>query len=85
MGITILGLVAASLTTFAFLPQIVKVWRSKSAQDISMSWLITFSSGIFLWLVYGLILGQLPIIMANATTLGLTLVILYFKFKYQSK
>lgn len=83
MGITLLGMVAGAMTTIAFLPQLFKVWRSKSAKDISMSWLVIFSSGVFLWLIYGLLLGQLPIVLANAVTLSLTGVILGFKLKYR--
>lgn len=82
MGITLLGMIAGTLTTIAFLPQLLKVWRSKSAKDISMTWLITFSGGVLLWLIYGLLLRQLPIVLANAVTLGLTGIILGFKFKY---
>ncbi len=83
MGITLLGMIAGTLTTIAFLPQLFKVWRSKSAKDISLTWLVTFSSGVLLWLIYGLLLGQLPIVLANAVTLGLTCVILGFKLKYR--
>jgi MtN3 and saliva related transmembrane protein len=83
LGITLLGITAGTLTTIAFLPQLFKVWRSKSAKDISMTWLITFNSGVLLWLIYGLLLGQLPIVLANAVTLGLTWVILGFKLKYR--
>ena len=83
MGITLLGMIAGALTTIAFLPQLFKVWRSKSAKDISMTWLVIFSSGVFLWLIYGLLLGQLPIVLANAVTLSLTGVILGFKLKYR--
>lgn len=83
MGITLLGMIAGAMTTIAFLPQLFKVWRSKSAEDISMTWLIIFSSGVLLWLIYGLLLGQLPIVLANAVTLSLTGVILGFKLKYR--
>ncbi|MBW4515397.1 MAG: SemiSWEET transporter [Timaviella obliquedivisa GSE-PSE-MK23-08B] len=76
-------MIAGTLTTIAFLPQLLKVWRSKSAKDISMTWLVTFSGGILLWLIYGLLLGQLPIVLANAVTLGLTGVILGCKLKYR--
>jgi MtN3 and saliva related transmembrane protein len=82
VGITWLGICAGTLTTIAFLPQLVKVWRSKSAKDISMTWLVTFTAGVSLWLIYGLLLGQMPIVLANAVTLGLTVVILGFKLRY---
>jgi MtN3 and saliva related transmembrane protein len=82
VGITLLGIVAGTLTTIAFLPQLLRVWRSKSARDISLTWLVTFTAGVSLWLLYGLLLGQMPIVIANAVTLGLTLVILAFKLRY---
>jgi MtN3 and saliva related transmembrane protein len=82
VGITLLGIFAGTLTTIAFLPQLLRVWRSKSAKDISLTWLVTFTAGVSLWLLYGLLLGQVPIIIANAITLGLTLVILAFKLRY---
>jgi MtN3 and saliva related transmembrane protein len=81
--ITLLGLVAGTLTTVAFLPQLLKVWQHKSAKDISLLWLTTFSFGILLWLVYGISVRALPIILSNAITLGLTSVILFFKLKYR--
>lgn len=80
---TILGLMAATLTTIAFLPQLFKVWQNKSAKDISLTWLITFSLGIFLWLLYGIAMQAIPIVFANGVTLCLTGVILYFKLKYR--
>ncbi len=82
--VTILGLAAGALTTMAFLPQMVQTWRTKSAKDVSYSMLITFIIGIFLWLVYGLTLGALPIILANGLTLFFNLIILWLKIKYRS-
>lgn len=81
--ITLLGLVAGTLTTIAFLPQLLKVWQHKSAKDISLLWLTTFSLGILLWLAYGVLVQALPIILSNGITLGLTSVILMFKLKYR--
>ncbi len=81
--ITILGLVAATLTTVAFLPQMIKTWKSKSAKDVSLGMLITFCIGIFLWLIYGIYLQALPIILANLLTLIFNLIILGFKIKYR--
>jgi MtN3 and saliva related transmembrane protein len=82
-GITILGLVAGSLTTISFLPQVFKIWQSKSAKDISLVMCVLFSLGIFLWLIYGLLIGSFPVIMANFITLILASIILFFKFKYK--
>ncbi|BAZ38828.1 hypothetical protein NIES4101_47730 [Calothrix sp. NIES-4101] len=81
--ITILGLVAATLTTFSFVPQMLKTWQRKSAQDVSFLMLITFNAGIFLWLIYGISLNALPIILANAITLLFNLIILWLKIKYK--
>jgi|LakMenEpi03Aug12_release.lakeMendotaPanAssembly.Ray.scaffolds.fasta_scaffold156532_3 MtN3 and saliva related transmembrane protein len=78
----ILGFMAASLTTFAFLPQVVQVWRSRSTKDISLPMLVTFIAGITLWLIYGLKVNAAPIYIANAITLILNLTILRFKLKY---
>lgn len=75
----ILGFAAASLTTLAFLPQVIQVWRSRSTKDISLPMLITFIGGVTLWLVYGLRVNAAPIIIANAITLVLNLAILRFK------
>ncbi len=78
----ILGFMAASLTTFAFLPQVVQVWRSRSTKDISLPMLVTFIAGITLWLIYGLMVNAAPIYIANGITLILNLTILRFKLKY---
>lgn len=80
--INILGFAAAFLTTTAFLPQVLKVWRSRSTNDISLPMLITFIAGVTLWLVYGVLVKAAPIIIANAITLILNLLILRFKIKH---
>ena len=82
-SITILGLVAASLTTFSFLPQMLKTWQTKSAKDVSFVMLICFNLGILLWLIYGIYLSALPVILANAVTLFFNLIILWLKIKYR--
>lgn len=82
-SITLLGLCAAVLTTSAFLPQMVKTWKSKSAKDVSYLMLVTFMSGLFLWLVYGIYLKSLPIILANSITFFFNFIILSLKIKYR--
>ena len=79
---TIIGLAAGTLTTIAFLPQVIKTWQSKSAKDISLGMFSTFCTGVFLWIVYGLSIGDLPILIANIVTFVLAFTILVFKFKY---
>jgi MtN3 and saliva related transmembrane protein len=86
MDITdILGMTAGGLTTVSFLPQVIKTWKSKSAADISSGMFVLFSSGVFLWLLYGLAIGASPIIIANAVTLALALLILILKLHYQRR
>jgi MtN3 and saliva related transmembrane protein len=80
--ITLLGYAAATCTTFAFIPQLLKTWRSKSAGDVSWGMLIIFSAGLLLWLIYGIFLNAWPIIVANSITLGLNLLILGLKARH---
>ena len=84
-GTNLLGLVAATLTTAAFVPQLVKVWRSRSAADLSVVTLLVFSAGLALWLVYGVRIGAPPVIAANAVTLALNLAILVLKRRYDRR
>ncbi|MBR8837514.1 MAG: SemiSWEET family sugar transporter [Stigonema ocellatum SAG 48.90 = DSM 106950] len=81
--ITILGLLAGTLTTISFLPQMIQTWQTKSAKDVSLAMLITFITGICLWLIYGIYLQALPIILANGVTLFFNIIILGLKIKYR--
>jgi len=81
-AIDLLGYSAAVLTTLAFVPQVVKTWRSKSAHDLSGLTLGAFSLGVFLWFVYGVALGAAPIIAANATTFILSLALVVLKVRH---
>ena len=78
----LLGMTAGALTTIAFVPQVVKIWRTRSAHDISLWMFLLFNIGLVLWLLYGIVIGALPVIIANSITLGLALTILYFKLRY---
>ena len=78
-----LGFVAGTLTTVAFLPQVVKTWKSRSAKDISLGMFLLFSSGVFLWLIYGISIGAMPLIIANAITFVLAMIIVVFKLRYK--
>ncbi len=77
------GFLAAILTTAAYIPQFAKVWRTHSTKDISSRMYLMMCSGVLLWLVYGIRLRSLPIILANAATLGLTLSILGMKIRHK--
>jgi MtN3 and saliva related transmembrane protein len=79
MTVQTVGLVAGVLTTTAWLPQIVRTWRSRSAQDLSWPYLLVFGSGIVLWLVYGALVANLPLLVANAVTILFVGVLVFLK------
>lgn len=78
----LLGLIAGALTTLAYVPQVLKVWRSRSARDISLGMFLLMNCGIALWLVYGLLIVSPGLIAANTVTLGLTVAVLIAKLKF---
>jgi MtN3 and saliva related transmembrane protein len=81
--ITTIGLLAAALTVIAFFPQLMKVWKTKSTKDISLGMFSIFCSGVFLWFVYGILMQDLPIIVANFLVFIQAFIILMFKVKYK--
>lgn len=81
--IQILGLIAGACTTIAFLPQVIKTWRSRSAKDLSLGMFSIFTVGVGLWLVYGILDQNLPVIAANLVTLMLAATLLVFKFRFK--
>lgn len=78
-----LGLTAAFCTTVSFVPQLMRTWRTKKAGDVAWGMLITFTVGVILWLIYGILIRSLPIIVANTATLSLTLTIIGLKIYYR--
>lgn len=80
-----IGFVAAFCTTAAFVPQLVRVMKLRSARDISLGTFLLFSVGVFLWLVYGIYTGSKPVIASNLVTLALSVSILILKVKYDRK
>jgi MtN3 and saliva related transmembrane protein len=80
---TMLGLAAGMLTTVSFLPQLIKAWRTKRAEDISLGMLVILSLGIFLWLIYGIFIRAFPIIISNFASFILVTSILILKTKYR--
>ncbi|MCX6834278.1 MAG: SemiSWEET transporter [candidate division Zixibacteria bacterium] len=80
---TLLGLIAGACTTFAFLPQLLKIWKSKSTHDISLWMYVVICTGILLWLIYGILIVSVPVILANAVTLVIAAMILILKIKYR--
>lgn len=80
-----MGFLAAFCTTAAFVPQAVKVFRTKKAEDISLGMFLLMSVGVALWDVYGIIIGAVPVVAANSVTLVLSAYILLMKIKYDRK
>lgn len=81
IGETAIGLLAGTLTTIAFVPQVLKTWRTRSTHDISLGMFAIFVSGVFVWIVYGAIIGDVPVILTNVATLALAGTILIFKVR----
>lgn len=80
-----LGVAAGTLTTLSFVPQVVRTWRTKSTEDVSLWMLLAFNGGIMLWLTYGIILRKPSIIYANGLTLSLSLTLLGLKLKFRAR
>ena len=81
--VELIGYSAGVLTTLAFVPQVVKSWRSKSVGDLSFLTLGAFTVGVFLWLAYGIALRSAPVIAANATTLVLSGLLVGLKLRHE--
>lgn len=77
-----IGSIAATLTTASFIPQVWRVWHSRHTADISLGMYILFTIGVGLWLVYGIMLGSLPIIIANSITFLLAGAVLVMKLRF---
>jgi MtN3 and saliva related transmembrane protein len=75
----LIGLLAGTLTTLAFLPQVWHVWRTRQTRGLSLTWLLSFSLGLALWLTYGLLSDDLPVILANGITLLLCFCLIVLK------
>ena len=79
----IIGLCAGSLCVISFLPQVIKIFRTKNTRDLSLITFSLFSLGVFLWLIYGILIKSLPVILTNAAMAVLTLLIVVMKVKYK--
>lgn len=78
----VIGSMAAVLTTTAFIPQVWQIWRTRHTKDISLGMYIAFTSGVALWLSYGILLGSWPIIIANGITVCLAGAVLIMKIRF---
>lgn len=81
-AVTALGFIAAVCTTASFVPQVVHSWRTRDTRGISLGMYAVFTSGIALWLVYGVVRGDWPIIVANSITLALCLAVVLLKLRH---
>ena len=82
MNVDLLGAVAGALTTIAFIPQVWRIWTTRSARDLSLTMYLTFTCGVALWFYYGLELGAWPIIACNGLTLLLAGTVLAMKLRF---
>jgi MtN3 and saliva related transmembrane protein len=79
---TVLGLAAAGCTTFSFLPQVMQAWRTRSTKDISLVMFTVMTVGVALWVIYGVVRMDVPLIAANVVTFGFAATILYLKLRH---
>ena len=84
-GVTVIGTVAAVCTTAAFLPQVLKIYRTGHARDLSLPMYVIFSFGVLCWLVYGFLTKSLPVIIANVATFILCIYILVMKINFRRR
>jgi MtN3 and saliva related transmembrane protein len=77
-----IGMLAASCTTLAFLPQVRQIWKTRSVADISLGMYLVFCSGVALWLAYGLLIRSTPLLLANGITFVLAASVLCMKLAW---
>ncbi len=82
-AIEILGLAAGTITSITFLPQVIKIWKTRSAKDLSLMMLLLLMAGVLLWLTYGLLIKDAAIIYTNSMVLAMSMILLFFKLKYK--
>ncbi len=82
-GVQILGMLAGTITSITFLPQVVKIWKTKSAKDLSLLMLLFLMLGVILWLSYGLLIMDAAIIYTNSMVLAMSFIMLVFKLKFK--
>lgn len=82
-NVEIIGIIAAVCTTAAFVPQAYKIWKEKSAKEVSLSMYLVMFTGLILWLCYGFLIDSLSIKLANTVTIMLVFMIIYYKIRYK--
>ena len=84
-AIEIIGLIAAILTTAAYVPQVIKTWKTKDVESLSLSMYVVMFSGVAMWFTYGVFLNSLAIVLANIVTGALTFTLIFLIIKYREK
>lgn len=79
----LLGLAAGTITSITFLPQVIQIYKTKSARDISINMLALLILGVSMWLVYGIFVKDVAIIYTNLMVLTMSLIMLYFKWRFK--
>ncbi|MDA0781980.1 MAG: SemiSWEET transporter [Rickettsiales bacterium] len=77
----LIGIIAATCTTGSFVPQVIKIFKTKNTRDLSLSMYVLFTVGVSMWLIYGFMIDSLPVILANSVTLCLTSLVLFMKLR----
>ena len=80
--IMVIGLIAGALTTSSFVPQVMQTIKTRQTKDLSLGMYLALTAGVFLWLVYGIILNSPPVYLTNGITLLLATIILFLKIKH---
>ena len=84
-GVELIGHAGAFLTSVTFIPQVYKVWKTKSVNDLSLTMLFIILTSTMVWLVYAFALMLMPVILANSIVFILDVFLIYFKFAYAKK
>ncbi len=84
-AIQILGLAAGTITSITFLPQVIQIWKTKSAKDLSLQMLLLLILGVTMWLTYGILVLDTAIIYTNSMVLLMSFIMLYFKYRFGKK
>lgn len=80
-NIEIIGIAAALCTTAAFAPQAYKIYKEKSAKEVSLTMYLVMLTGLILWLIYGIVINSISIKLANTVSIGLVVMIIYYKLR----
>lgn len=83
LSTSMVAAVAGTLTTVSFIPQVIRAWRTQSVEDLSLGMLLTFCAGVTLWIVYGLITREPPMVVTNGITLFLALALVAMKLRWR--